>query len=293
MPIKSMIRLFWIGNALLALLLISALFLIFSNAEIPPLPPLDITQKGQPQQDTKRTLEYYSDIWDINVNIKQPPTVAAPQIPSDWHKQLIAKNVKIEQIISNGFALVTISSQSRLLEALSDTNKEDRSKPWEITVSGHKVIVQEIVLGKGIKFKFEQAKKEVWLEDKETKSSDGKSSAQSKMVGPNQWSITREEGTELLKNSDKYIEEMAPVVEYDSNRNPIGIKIRRMQPGYKAYSLGLRENDVINNINGSPLTSLNPDSVKQLIEKHRKDNGIVVNILRNNQKVTLSFDIRR
>ena len=290
-----MIRLFWLGNAFLSLLLILALFLIFSHAEVAPMQPLDVNQKGQIKQEAKRPLEYYSEIWDVNVNIKSPAVVAAPQIPSDWHQQLLARNIKIEQIISNGFALVSIGGQSRLLEALSETNKEDRSKPWEIKVSGHQLIVQEIVLGKGIRFRFEQAKKEVWLEHKENTASDNKGTSQSQTQtpGPNQYSISREEGTELLKNSDKYIEEMAPVLEYDENRNPIGIKLRRINSGSKAHSFGLRENDVISDINGSPLNSLSPDSMRQLIEKHRKDNGIVVKIVRNNQKIILSFDIRK
>lgn len=288
-----MIRLFWLGNAFLSLLLTLALFLIFSHAEVTPLQNIDVTPKGQTRQDTKRPLDYYSDIWDINVNIKAPAVVAAPQIPSDWHQQLIARNIKIEQIISNGFALVTIGGQSRLLESLNEGNKEDRSRPWEIKVSGHQVIVQDIVFGKGIQFRFEQAKKEVWLEHKDTKTSDSKGSSQAKVLGENQYSITREEGTDLLKNSDKHIEELAPVLEYDENRNPIGVKLRRVNADSKAYNFGLRENDIINDINGSPLTSLTPESVRQLIEKHRKDNGVVVKIIRNNQKITLSFDIRK
>lgn len=306
-----MIRIFWFGNALLFLLLVLSVVLTFSKSEATPVKLSEIPNAPQSTQETKQPLEYYSDIWNVTLNTNPPAAPPTkPTVPSDWHKQLLEKNVKIKQVLSNGYALIMFSNQEKLLEARTEVNKNDASKPWELTISGNKVIVLSIVPGKGICFQFPD-KKEVWLSHKDPTNSQVTPSTNPSSINEptdtsapslppaeslaetGQWEITSEEGTELLKGSDTEIEAMAPQVELDQNGNPIGIKLRRVGESSKAFRYGLRENDIIKSINGSPTNALSPEAIRRLIDSHKKDKHIVVNIMRNNAPTTIRFNVRK
>ena len=96
-----------------------------------------------------------------------------------------------------------------------------------------------------------------------------------------------------LRKSDKHIEQLAPVVAYNDYKKAIGIKLRRIPKNSTAYTLGLRKNDIVNNINGTPIKSLNPQDIHSIIKKHHRAPRIVVTITRNNRKVKLTFEVPR
>ena len=293
MPVKLTIKLLWICNIVLTLATILVVLFVFSNydtADAIELP--NITPRGKKIQNDDRPLEYYSYIWEENINIKAPST---PRIttPKDWHRQLLQRSLKIKQIVCNGFAIVEINRKTKLIESLSEANKNDRTKPWEVYLGGNAITVTEIILGKGITFKF-QSGKEVFIKHTSPDVADLKNSDKPiRKVMENHWIVTAKEGTRILRKSDKHIEQLAPVVAYNDYRKAIGIKLRRIPENSTAYTLGLRKNDIVNNINGTPLKSLNPQDIHRIIKKHHKAPRIVVTITRNNRKEKLTFEVRR
>jgi hypothetical protein len=305
MPIKLMIKLSWVANCVLVVVLLISIYVIFLGGAIAPYLKDEIDVNAQELTNdpaTKpKTLEYYSDIWRTQVNSKSP-VVPVEKVPDDWHKQLLLRHLKVQSIMSKGFAWVIINGHEHLLEELNEANKNDLKGNWQLDVGGQKVIVLKIQPKKGILVKFENSGKEVWLEVSAVESKEPKTSGKfplkkndvsGRMLGPNHRLMTAQEGEEILKRSDEYIEQMAPMVEYDSGRRSIGVKIRRVSANSKAYEYGFRENDVVTNVNGAVVESLDPGQIHKLIQKYRREKQIVVEVMRNNQKVRLTFDIRR
>ena len=299
-----MIKLCWTGNGILALTLLGVISMIFISPGNEPLlkEEIDIKASQEGKTETKRTFESYKDIWDVETNVKSAPPPVNVEPPVDFHRQMLQRHIKIAHIISDGYAWAKVNNVDRFLEKMTEMNKNDIKKNWLIEAGGHQLIVLEIVPGKGIKFRFKTSGKEIWLEDNAPADSKTgqkrpekaeKERIATRMIGPNHMLVSAEEGERLLQDADRHIEQLAPAVEYDASRNPVGVKLRRVLPNTKAHEYGLRENDVITNLNGSSINSMDPAFVRGLIDRHSRDRQVVVEIMRGGQKVRLIFDVRR
>ena len=197
MPVKLTIKLLWTCNIILTLATILVVLFVFSNydtANAVDLP--NIEPRGKKIQKVDRPLEYYSDIWEENVNIK-PPSIPRIKVPRDWHKQLLQRSLKIKQIVCNGFAIVEINTRTKLIESLSDSNKNDRTKPWEVNLGGNSIVVTNITLGKGITFKF-QSGKEIFIKHISPNIKDLKEAKKPiRKIMENHWIVTAKEGTKI------------------------------------------------------------------------------------------------
>lgn len=224
------------------------------------------------------------------------------KIQSDWHEKFLRRNVVIKAIHSKNYAIVKVRGQEQSIEPYAKgkqtvTNRGRKVKPWELRVSGQIIIVNKIVPGMGIWFRFPQVGKTLLLKDtnapKFFKNSPSTSKQGIRKAGENHVLVTPEEGEKILGKADSYIEEISPKVEYDRNGNPYGIKIRRVIDNSKAHQLGLREGDVIMDVNGSRTNSLNPAYIQKLIQRHQRNSRVYINILRQGRRVRIRLDVKR
>ena len=157
--------------------------------------------------------------------------------------------------MKDGSAYVLLNNDAQFIEELTLANRHARTKNWLIKASGHDVAVIKIQKGKGILFKFIGSEKsfkigspgkEVWLEHKEAgyEKKSGKASpepeknnAKTQIVADNQWVLSPQDSQEISKNYKNYLDELSPEVHYDNNRQPVGIRIRRVANNSKSASL--------------------------------------------------------
>ncbi|HON43748.1 MAG TPA: PDZ domain-containing protein [Planctomycetota bacterium] len=280
MSIKLTIKLCWTGTICLIFLIIFILFIIF-NITPTPYELIDITPRGEKKVVQQPSLNTYEDIWKSQIIAKAPVVQTAPVSTIDFYKQLIVKNVTIERIISKGYAVVKVNGVRIMLEEQTPRNLYERSRPWEINISGHKIIALEILPTKGIKFLYND--KEIWLEYQEESAMQTSTTEDTELYTR---IVTPQEGRHIINNMDKYIEELSPEVVED------GILLRRIHDNSEAQQFGFQENDIVQSVNGSKVTSISMRSLRELVEKHRRDGVIQVEILRGNEKMTLTFPIR-
>lgn len=310
MPLKTIIKIIWSANfiVLLSVMIVGG-WLLFN----PPAPPQikDFGDPPTPEPQEQRTMHYYQDIWMTDVlkkKVQIAPIIGTPS--NDMYRNVINRNVKIEQILSPGFAMLKIKEKDAQLYTAKPTDAQNNPKntaggikPWQIQVEAHTVSIIEITPGKGIRFRFDSMGIEVFVEHKSgvpatsppssSSSNSSSSSGLGKKTDENHWTMTSQEGTQLLQNYDRHIEQIGPKVEYDENGQAIGVKLQGVPPDSEAYRFGLRQNDVVRSVNGTTLNSTDPDFVKRLISTHRRSNRITVEVIRNGRVEQIMFDINR
>ncbi len=300
MPLKSILRLLWISNLVfLAIIGLLVFFVAWNIRNMPTLAAIDITPRQKLMVSSKFSLDHYRDIWEARILIDAPKTVIdeGPKVPADWHRELVQRSVKIEQILTTGYAFVSINNQDPvLLEALNPSNKIDRTRPWEVKLQGNKLTALEIVPGKGIRFRFDAGNKEVWLEDRNPRlTQPGKSEEfKSQQIAPNHWAVTSQDGTQLLQNGEQHLQALQPALEYDTEGNAIGIRIRGdISQSSDLFKYGLRKDDIVKSVNGSPLNSDQYEYFRQLVQTHRTSKKIEIELLRGQSTIKLTFDVIR
>ncbi len=312
MPLKSILKFLWLGNLLLFFAIVIMFGITFKNRNVLPtskfVPSMDknaieqlLAPRAKEINTNQLTKEEYAIIYNAKVLLDPPiqTTYVPPKIQQDWHKELLQQKVKIVQIPRVGFALVSIKGQEAvLIESLNENNKKNNNKPWQIQLDGNNITAMEITPGKGIKFRFDNGGREVFIEYKETNlpiksSSSASESFEIREISSNNWEVSSQKGTEILQNLDKKIEEIAPMLEYDDEGQAVGVRLRGIKNSSEAYKFGLRQDDLVKNINGIATNNLDPSYIKQMIRQNRNTTKLQVEIIRNGQPVKLTFNVVR
>lgn len=280
-----MIKICWLMSIVMLSLSLGS---IFTSKSLPnqDLSFLDQKEEVSTQKAVKITQYHYSVIWQTNINTKAPAIrVTTPNKPIKILERIVEQGVQNLKILSDDFATATISGRDRLIEAKSKRNENARLKRWEITLQGHKVSVIKIDPENGVTF---QLNDETYLKKAtNTRVVRAKKSTENltaKKLGENRWQMSKQQGKKLIQNYDELVRELAPV------EVPQGLKIRRVLPGSDAHNFGLRENDVVSGVNGRRVYSLN--EIPRLIRRYKRKKNLKIELIRNSQKVTLSFQVK-
>jgi hypothetical protein len=289
------IKICWGTSGALGLLVVFAIYLLFFTRQSQAgetLPDVEKKKEGVGnEKDTIRPLEYFADTWKVNFNTNPPPEVKTATVaPPNWLLQLLSRHVSIKQIITDDFAVVIVGGVEQLIEPRKESNKNDVVKRWQLTLEGKPIIISKIQPGKGVRF--ESSGQDVWLESKPVANQPARNqpvpNQPAANLEPNQDKdrlvVTPQEGEELAQHYDEYIQELSP------EATDQGLKIRRMHDNSKARQYGLQVNDIINSINNVPLRSLS--QIPDFIRKNQRQRQISVDIIRNGQKIKLTFQIR-
>lgn len=311
MPLKNIIKILWISNLIFLLIVMGFGALILMRPVT--LPQIDISDPPGMSPQQPRTMYYYQDIWMADVLKKKPKIeIKTPEPRGDIYRQLIERNVKIDKILSPRFAMLTINNKESQLYRVKPTDLQNSGiqprknpndlDPWQLKIEIHTISIIEINPDKGIRFRFDSMGIEIFLEHKEAIRS-GPPSTNFKTNNPtsgiskieeNHWAVSSQEGTRLLQNYDQQIEQLGPKIEYDEiSGQPIGVKLQGVPSDSDAYKFGLRQNDIVQNINGSAINATNPEFIKQLINTHKHSNQITVEVLRNGRVERILFDVTR
>lgn len=305
LPLRLWIKVLWGASGALGLVLALTVYLVFFTRPSQASEPLpDVEKKESAEKRTEyRSLDFYSDAWKSQFNTNPPPKEPdKPKVPPNFLQQLLSRHVNIKQIITDDFAIVIVDGVEQLVEPRKKTNEKDVVKRWLMTLEGRQFVILKILPGKGIKFDCNG--QEVWLESKEEVVKPASNQTGSNNPGPNpnvtannqtnpsnapeqqgdRWVITAQEGNELAQRYDEYIQELSP------EATEMGLKIRRVNENSKARQYGLQANDIVSSINNVPIRSLS--QIPDFIRKNQRQKQVAVDIIRNGQKVRLTFQIR-
>ena len=291
--IKLWIKLFWIANLFLGLLCCVMAYSVLFYARNKPIAITipDIPEKPTIKETSNRTLEFFSDVWNIPVNTKPPAKIDSPTQPANWLQQLISRHITIKQIMTDDYAVVIVDNNEQLIEPKKTTNINDPVRRWQLTLEGRLLTILKILPGRGIKF--EADKQFAWLEPKEvvpTKSGNQVNPVHQEepdtivKVAPNQWEVSAQTQQEIALNYDEYIQELSP------ESTGQGLKIRRLYENSKAAQVGLQVNDVITSVNAFPIRSMS--QIPELIRQNQRQKQVVVEVLRNSQRLKFTFQIK-
>lgn len=301
MPLRFWFKLCWSAVAVLTAALLGSIFAVFfvtRPADAVALPDITPTTTPKSTDDEKKRFEYFTVIWQVDIGKikeKTPP----PPTERNWLQQLVSRQVKINSIPADDFAVVVIGNQEQLIESRKSSNLNDLTPRWKLKLENRDVIVLKIVFNKGVKFGCD--KEETWLEHKDGSRSPKKGTSQQsgsqqqpQMVndvpGGQEVVVTPQQGNEILEHYDEHIQDLSP------EAHPQGIRIRRVTPNSTAYNYGLRADDIVTSINGSPLRlgsdAQIPDLVGRLIRENRRRRTVEIEILRGSRKEKRIFRVR-
>lgn len=297
MSIKFMIKLCWIGSIILFIAISGLTFFILNSNDQQPQNEEKENDEALNYQANMRNEDFsknYSFVNSARITIDRP-RLQQPQAsfnPKDRYLSSLKSEIKEVHIFSVGFARIrkNNSRQDILLETWDEKKESPKipsAKPWEVIAGGSKFRVIEIDPQKGILFQHTDTGIEVWLEPTEEEKLLNSNSENfgTNNNNPYEHTVTTMEGRAMINNMSDYISELAPEV---SNK---GICLRRVSEGSKASSLGFKEGDIIQSVNGSPTNSFSTSAIEKLIRQHNGKPVIKVKVLRNNMPITLSFNI--
>lgn len=108
-------------------------------------------------------------------------------------------------------------------------------------------------------------------------------------LGSNRWSISREELESAKANMSQLMTQVRIAPNFTEGE-PDGFKVLSIKRGSLFDRLGLRNGDVIRQINGVPLDS--PQKVLEVYEQLESGQSISLNIVRGGREQTLSYELK-
>lgn len=120
-------------------------------------------------------------------------------------------------------------------------------------------------------------------------SSKPKSSDTIKQVSDNQWILDRRELDESLKNLPQLLTQ-ARIIPSFKDGKPDGFRIFAIAKDSLYARIGLKNGDILHRINSVDVSS--PQNFMKVIEQLKDESNISVDLVRNNQKETFSYEIR-
>ena len=109
-----------------------------------------------------------------------------------------------------------------------------------------------------------------------------------KKIGEDRYVIAREEVDKQLSNLN-VLATQARIVPHFEGGQGAGFKLFAIRPGSLYSMIGIQNGDVIKQINGDMINS--PDKALEAYARLKNSNNIVIDVVRNGQKKTLTYNI--
>jgi len=111
-----------------------------------------------------------------------------------------------------------------------------------------------------------------------------------RQVSPNSYLLERDTVTQSLKNLSTMMRDIRVVPSFDAARQPNGYRVASIRYGSLLDKLGLKRGDVIQSINGLPISD--PDRAYQAYQQLKDESSIQIDILRGSSPQTLTYEIQ-
>jgi general secretion pathway protein C len=108
-------------------------------------------------------------------------------------------------------------------------------------------------------------------------------------IGENRFSIDEAGVAHLSGNFNQFLSQVRLIPYFEGNKSA-GYRIAAIRPGTTFDRLGFLGGDVIQQVNGLDLSS--PEKMYTIFQNLKDEKKVSVNILRQNQKNTLTYEIR-
>jgi len=168
--------------------------------------------------------------------------------------------------------------------------QSDVNKPKLVSVNRNKVVLlrggKKEVLEVEIKSKKSKTAKRVSARNRSPKP---KAADTIQQVSDNQWVLDRRELDDAMKNLPQLLTK-ARVIPSFKDGKPDGFRIFAIAKDSLYAKIGLQNGDILHRINSVDVKS--PQNFMKVIEQLKDENSINVDLVRNNQKETFSYEIR-
>jgi type II secretion system protein C len=108
-------------------------------------------------------------------------------------------------------------------------------------------------------------------------------------LGDNRFSIDEAGVTQLTTNINQYMTQVRLIPFFEGNKSA-GYRIAAIRPGTTFEQLGFQGGDVLQQVNGLDVSS--PEKLYTIFQNLKDEKKVSVNILRQGQKNTLTYEIR-
>lgn len=109
------------------------------------------------------------------------------------------------------------------------------------------------------------------------------------VTGENEYLIDRSEVDNALENMSQLFTQIRAVPHFEGGQST-GFRLFAIRSGSLFDKIGLRNGDIIQKINGNPMND--PSKAMQLLEELRNEDSLSVEVIRNRQPQTLSYQFR-
>ena len=109
-------------------------------------------------------------------------------------------------------------------------------------------------------------------------------------VGDNSWVIDRGQVEQSLDNLSQLITEVRVIPNLNAERVADGFKIFEIKPASIFARLGVRNGDIIKEVNGLQLNGI--DQAYQALSALQHEASVQINLVRRNKPITLTYEIR-
>jgi len=108
-------------------------------------------------------------------------------------------------------------------------------------------------------------------------------------LADNRFSLDEAGLTQLSANFNQFMTQVRMVPYFEGNK-PAGYRLAAIRPGTTFERLGFQGGDVLQQVNGMDLSS--PEKISAIFQNLKDEKKVSVNILRQGQKNTLTYEIR-
>jgi type II secretion system protein C len=108
-------------------------------------------------------------------------------------------------------------------------------------------------------------------------------------LGDNRYSIDEAGVTQLSTNFNQFMTQVRMVPYFEGNK-PSGYRLAAIRPGTTFERLGFQGGDILQQVNGLDLSS--PEKIFAIFQNLKDEKKVSVNVLRQGQKNTLTYEIR-
>jgi general secretion pathway protein C len=108
-------------------------------------------------------------------------------------------------------------------------------------------------------------------------------------LGDNRYSIDEAGVTQLTTNINQYMTQVRLIPYFEGNKSA-GYRIAAIRPGTTFEQLGFQGGDVLQQVNGLDVSS--PEKLYTIFQSLKDEKKVSVNVLRQGQKNTLTYEIR-